>query len=113
MKLTIKSKVPLLNQMLRQHWSKRKKLKEQYHLEILSQKPQKFKGKVNVHLTRYSSRVPDPDGVAGSAKIILDAVVDAGIIEDDNMNVIENFSVNWKKCKQKEQRTEIEITEAE
>ena len=99
--------------MLRQHWSKRKKLKKQYHLEILSQKPQKFEGRVNVHLTRYSSRVPDPDGVAGSAKVILDAVVDAGIIEDDNMNVIENFSVNWKKCKQKEQRTEIEITEAE
>ena len=113
MKLTIKSKVPLLNEMLRQHWSKRKKLKEQYHLEILSQKPQKFKGKVNVHLTRYSSRVPDPDGVAGSAKIILDAVVDAGIIEDDNMRIVKNFSVDWKKCKQKEQRTEIEITEAE
>ena len=112
MKLIIKSKVPLLNQMLRQHWSKRKQLKKQYYLEILSQKPQKFKGKVNVSLTRYSSRVPDPDGVAGSAKIILDAIVDAGIIEDDNMNIVENFSVNWQKCKQNEQRTEITIEDA-
>ena len=111
MKITIKRKVPLLNEMLRQHWSKRKKLKEQYHLEILSQKPQKFKGRVNVCLTRYSSSVPDPDGVAGSAKMILDAVVDAGIIEDDNMNVINNFSVSWRKCRRAEQRTEIEITD--
>ena len=113
MKLTIKRKVPLLNQMLRQHWSKRKKLKEQYHLEILSQKPQKFKGRVNVHLTRYSSRVPDPDGVAGSAKNLLDALVDAGIIEDDNMNIIKAFSVDWCKSKQKDQRTEIIIESAE
>lgn len=111
MKLTIQGKVPLLNEMLRQHWSKRKKLKEKYHLEILSQNPQKFKGKVNVSLTRYSSRVPDPDGVAGSAKMILDAIVDAGIIEDDNMNIVKNFTVNWKKCKRKERRTEIEINE--
>lgn len=111
MKLTIQGKVPLLNEMLRQHWSKRKKLKEKYHLEILSQNPRKFKGKVNVSLTRYSSRVPDPDGVAGSAKMILDAIVDAGIIEDDNMNIVESFTVNWKKCKRKERRTEIEINE--
>lgn len=113
MKIIIQGKVPLLNEMLRQHWSKRTELKKQYHLEILSQKPEKFKGKVNVHLTRYSSRVPDPDGVAGSAKTLLDAIVDAGIIEDDNMNIVENFTVSWEKCKRKERRTEIEITEWE
>ena len=111
MKITIEGKVPLLNQMLRQHWNKRKELKEKYYYEILSQKPRKFEGKVNIHLTRFSSRVPDPDGVAGSAKMILDAIVDAGIIEDDNMKIVENFTVNWKKCKRKDKRTEIEIHE--
>ena len=113
MKLTIKSKVPLLNEMLRQHWSKRKKLKEQYHLEILSQKPQKFKGKVNVHLTRYSSRVPDPDGIAGGSKPLLDALVDAKVIEDDNIRIVKKFSVDWCKCKRSEQRTEVIIESAE
>lgn len=111
MKFVIEGKVPLLNQMLRQHWSKRTELKKQYRLEILSQKPEKIEGKVSVHLTRFSSRVPDPDGVAGSAKMILDAIVDAGIIEDDNMGIIKDFTVSWEKCKRKERRTEIEINE--
>ena len=109
MELAINERTPLLNELLREHWSKRKKRKQRYHLEILSQNPQKFKGKVNVHITRYSSAVPDPDGVAGGAKDILDAIVDAGIIEDDNMGVVQNFSVDWKKSKQKDQRTEIVI----
>ena len=109
MKLIINERTPLLNQMLREHWSKRKERKDRYHLEILSQKPRKFKGKVNVRITRYSSAVPDPDGIAGGSKDILDAIVDAGVISDDNMKVIQDFSVNWKKCKRKEQRTEIEI----
>ena len=113
MKIVINERTPLLNQMLREHWSKRKERKQRYHFEILSQKPRKFKGKVNVRITRYSSAVPDPDGVAGGSKDILDALVDAGVISDDNMKVIQDFSVNWKKCKRKEQRTEIEITQWE
>ena len=111
MKLIINERTPLLNQMLREHFRRRKERKERYHLEILSQNPRKFKGKVNVRITRFSSRVPDPDGIAGGAKDILDAIVDAGVISDDNMKVVQDFSVNWKKCKQKEQRTEIEIHE--
>ena len=112
MKIVINERTPLLNEMLREHWSNRKERKQRYHLEILSQKPRKFKGKVNVRITRYSSAVPDPDGIAGGSKDILDALVDAGVISDDNMRIIQDFSVNWKKCKQKEQRTEIEIEQA-
>ena len=113
MKLIINERTPLLNEMLREHFRRRKERKERYHLEILSQNPQKFKGKVNVRITRYSSAVPDPDGVAGGSKDILDALVDAGVISDDNMRIVKNFSVDWCKCKRSEQRTEIVIESAE
>src|SRR5690554_5981159 len=116
MKITIKGNVPMLNGsngLIRMHWSKRKKLKRDYHIEILSQKPRKFKGRVNVRITRYSSAVPDPDNVGASFKLIGDALVDAGVIQDDNMGIIKDFSVSWEKSSNKEQRTEIDITQWE
>ena len=115
MKIIIKGVVPMLNGkdgMLRGHWSKRKKLKDQYYYEILSQKPDKFEGKVKICLTRYGMSVPDPDNVGASGKLILDALVMAKVIQDDSMDIVTDYTVKFCKCKRKEQRTEVSIEPA-
>lgn len=54
--------------------------------------------KAKVTLTRYSSGTPDFDGLVGSFKHVLDALVGAGLLIDDNPKVIGQPTYLFKKC---------------
>lgn len=41
-----------------------------------------------IHMVRYSSSPPDVDGLYGSFKLVLDALVNTGLIPDDDPSVV-------------------------
>lgn len=49
-------------------------------------------------LTRHSSICPDADGLVASFKPVIDGLVKAGVLIDDNMDVIGMPSYLWKKA---------------
>lgn len=56
--------------------------------QVWMRKPVSPLKKASVTLTRCSSTSPDYDGLVGSFKFPLDALVKCGILEDDNPKVI-------------------------
>ena len=63
-------------------------------------------------ITRYSTKTLDVDNLAGGCKPLIDQIRYAKLIPDDNPESVE-ITFNQVKVKaQKEQRTEIRITQA-
>lgn len=58
--------------------------------------------KARVHLVRCSPRQCDYDGLVGSGKAILDALVHHGVLVDDSPEFIQS-TYEWKKTPTKEQ----------
>ncbi len=52
--------------------------------------------KANITLVRHSYRMLDYDGCVGSMKPVVDALVEVGILEDDNWNVTGKWNVDQK-----------------
>lgn len=76
----------------------RKSKKKTYSWLFLAQTPVKFKGKVKVRIIRsYKGTPMDFDNLVSTSKIPLDALVMAGIIEDDSMKII--GQPDYKQCK--------------
>jgi len=96
---------PSQNQLLRMHWARRSKLKKEYAWLICADKQRLAWIADNGHATKYHVTItrrscgvePDPDNLKASAKLILDALVDAAIIPDDNPHVI-TLGVYWQKA---------------
>lgn len=100
--------------LIREHYHAKRKRKERYMWLIRQQKPKKHKGKVVLTYTRQCVRKMDWDNLAASFKLFGDALVDLGIIEDDNPDVIVEFNPRWKKAKgYKTEKTIIEIKDAD
>lgn len=116
MKLTIDRLQKSLNVLLRQHWTKFQK--EQEVFDILVHKEYKerygrlnFKGKrVKVSYTLFFKDRQRRDYSNYSQKMIDDSLVRAGIIDDDNSEVIVEESVRIRYDKGNP-RTEVEIFE--
>ncbi len=86
------------NGLLRAHWSARKKKKESWSWLFLAQTHVRFKGKVNITITRsYKTTKMDYDNLVSTGKVPLDALVKAGIIEDDNSKIIERIDYRQAK----------------
>jgi hypothetical protein len=94
--------VPGINRLLRMHWAVRKKLqislvaviKEQYDCSLIE-------APVIVEYTRRSVRLMDWDNAAGSFKLIGDALVQCGILSDDNPKVITEFRVDQERVRKR------------
>lgn len=92
---TIPEVAPSLNKVLRTHWSDVRRLKAYWArliwLERLERRadmhPPFVKAKVSI--VRQSLKQLDTDNLYGSAKVILDALVSNGVIEDDSPDHIE------------------------
>tara|TARA_R100001594_G_scaffold143374_1_gene191256 strand:- start:149 stop:451 length:303 start_codon:yes stop_codon:yes gene_type:complete len=87
------------------HWAVRKKLQNNLADELSAEYPTDLiDGPVEVHYTRKSIRLMDWDNAAGSFKLVGDALVNIGILEDDNPKVIKEFYVKQervpKRCQQ-------------
>lgn len=72
-------------------------------------RPKKPLAKAKITLTRHSSTCPDYDNLASSWKGAIDGLVMAGIIIDDNMNVIGMPDFRWEKAKPKEGHVTIKV----
>lgn len=77
----------LPNRLLGQHWRTRHNEKDRWLIQIgchvLGRKPKRPLGRAHLRLTRHSSKAPDPDGLAGSWKYVIDALVNTGVLAGD------------------------------
>ena len=90
--------LPGINRLLRMHWAVRKKLQAALVQHIQDNYDcQPIEGPVIVEYTRRSIRLMDWDNACGSFKLLGDALVQCGILEDDNPSVIAEFNPDQEK----------------
>jgi hypothetical protein len=94
------------NRLLTAHWSaaykEKKKVLHLVNLSTIGKRPKEPLEKATLYLARHSSRAPDYDGMTGSFKYVIDALVSLKILKNDNMEVIGSPIYQWVKAKQKE-----------
>lgn len=115
--------IPILPPMTNTHMSKdwrtqafaKKKLRDQLAIIFLGHKnrrgiksPLKY---ADVILTRCSSVRPDYDGLVSSGKHILDALQQAGVLENDRHENIGVPLYRWEKAPRGKGVTRIQVTE--
>lgn len=66
--------------------------------------------KAIIKVTRLSSVTPDFDGLVGSSKWIIDALVDMKVIIDDNMKVVIP-EYTWEKAKPGSGKVRVFVSE--
>lgn len=94
---------PTLNNQInlaRSHWSKSSSVKKEWtnKIALLSRNKTQFTGKVWLEFTWYvKSFARDADNISASAKYIMDGLVKAGIIKNDNLTIIQSPVVHWYK----------------
>ena len=116
-KLIIPGELPTMNEIINKsktHWAEYRKMKESYD-EIVSfyatQQRIKFFKSVKLEITYYrKDKRTDPDNIVVAKKIILDGLVQAGVLEDDNWSIVKGFKESWEVDK-KSPRTEIILKE--
>ncbi len=76
--------------LMRMHWSKKKKIKEQLTWLILAQSRARHPGRVRLSYHRnYKARPMDQfDNLPASMKIWVDSIIAAGLIADDSPDFI-------------------------
>ena len=74
-------------------------------------RPIKPLNRARLKLIRYSSAMPDYDGLVFSFKPVIDSLKLAGIISDDSWKCIGKIDCDWIRCSRKEQRISIEVFE--
>ena len=111
--ITIFELPPMMNQLIRMNRWKYGELRDKWEWLIRAEKPAKHTGRVNIRLTRVSTRTPDPDNVAASFKFIGDALESLGVIADDSFNTIVDLTARWEKADSMDgQGVKIEIEDA-
>jgi hypothetical protein len=64
------------------------------HFECLGKMPKKPLMKAHLTITRHSHRTLDFDGLVGSMKPLVDALVSCGVLSDDSWKVLGPWSVH-------------------
>jgi len=103
------------NQLNRRHYRAFTKEKN-YWLRLVGfavcrTRPKKPLKKATVACTRYSSVAPDYDGLVGSFKFVMDALVACRVLSDDSMKVIGMPDFRWQHCPGKEGKIKIVVKE--
>lgn len=87
---------PSLNRLMRMHWSARRRVLKKWEWIVYAEVYRiggpvalKYHGKVRVQIMRRSNHRLDPDNLHGAAKLVLDALKTAKVIEDDSPAHIE------------------------
>jgi Holliday junction resolvase RusA-like endonuclease len=99
------------------HWAKRYKEAMRWKNLVMTQcLLKKIQGavltKCQLELKRFSSKEPDFDGMVGSWKHVIDALVQCQAIIDDKPSVIGSPIFLWEKVKPKEGRIGVKIYKA-
>lgn len=135
---TLPRPTPLLNVTLRQHWSRRRKAQQALAWEVRAalgnQRPAQPFARARVRVERYSVGSPDPDGMVGGLKALLDCLLPPGepkvikrpgkppkrvyphptglsVIADDNPACLVLEPVAIRVSRREEQRTVVRIEE--
>jgi len=97
--------------LLRLHWTKREKIKQKFMWLIKMKKIPKLPGKVTLVMYNYATHLMDWDNLAGRLKIVGDAMVGLGLLEDDSPELIIDFDMKQEKVhKLKDVRIEFIFT---
>src|SRR5690606_35743815 len=78
-------------------------------LKTNRQRPDYPLEKAELTLTRYSSIEPDFDGLCGSFKAVLDALVKLGVLKDDKPSNIGQPSYKWEKVNPNSGKIKVRI----
>jgi hypothetical protein len=109
---TIHELPKLPNRMLGSHWRTRSSHAKKWH-KLVAQwlvGSQPNLAKARIKLVRRSPRSCDYDGLVGSFKPLLDALVKCGVIQDDTMEHID-CEYRWEKCAGKHQHVFVSVYE--
>lgn len=103
-----------INQSARKHWAIQAKEARLWRGLVegkvtLSMRPKYPLKKAKLKLTRHSSNRPDFDGLVSSCKHIIDGLIDANVIEDDNYDIIGMPEFAWVKAARGAGFIEIEV----
>lgn len=107
---------PSLNQMQRMHWARRKQIRDLWAEEIAvaameAGRPRFRRAQILLRLFYRTNRRRDLDNaIGGPAKVILDGLKDAGVIEDDNVRAV-RLMPPVIDVDRNNPRVEIELTE--
>lgn len=89
-----------LNRSLNAHYMKRYKTNLGWDWTIaalcLGQVPEKPLTRARIKIVRHFYRMLDYDGLVGSMKPVVDALVTAGVLESDSWNVLHIWDVDQK-----------------
>ncbi|WP_431860078.1 hypothetical protein [Azospirillum sp.] len=120
---TLSAPTKLLNQLLRMHWSKRRKHQQalSWEVKILTsgKRPAVPFARAKVRVERHSLREPDVDGMIGGFKHLLDCLLPhsdrhpngLGIIADDNPRCLQLEPVSVLVKHRADQKTVVLIEE--
>lgn len=100
----LRLEIPMLpdstNVALRSHWRKQrakgKRWDHYIRLECLKRMPAAPLVSARIEITRHAHRMLDFDGLVGSIKPVVDAIVSAGILADDSWKVTGAWKVDQK-----------------
>lgn len=100
---TIDDLPKLTNRINNLHWRGRQKLSKYWHQRVAYAvalwRPKAPLPKATLRCERFSSVAPDYDGLVGSFKYVIDALVVCGVLEDDSLAHIRIPEFSWQKCK--------------
>lgn len=111
----------LLNPLLRLHWAKRRAYQKGIAAEIFALTPQyracEPMRRARVTITRYSTQLPDADGLVGGMKPVIDCLLarsdrhpdGLGFLVDDGPAHMEMSVSSVRVSKQAQQRTNVLI----
>lgn len=102
-RFTIFQLTPSLNQLLRMHYRKRKRLKDSFLWEIkanlfeqdLEIEPSPPKRRLSV--VSYRKKLLDQDNYIGGLKLLIDSLVDLGLVSDDSPEFLELERLEQRK----------------
>lgn len=87
-----------LNKKLRSHWGKNHKENREWDnvifFALLRKLPPSPLTKAHLKITRHHYRTLDFDGLVGSLKPVVDALVSCGVLKDDSWNVLHAWEID-------------------
>lgn len=87
-----------LNKKLRKHWTKNHRENNLWdtliYQKVFRQLPPTPLKRAKLRIVKHFWRTMDFDGFVGSLKPVVDALVTAGVIEDDSWKVLQAWEVN-------------------
>ena len=107
----------LPNQLLGQKWFIRSRHASRWKAligtQVMGLIPEQPLAKAKLTLTRISSREPDYDGLVGSFKAVIDALVDCRVLSGDTMKIIGKPTYDWIKGSPKQGMIRVKVEQDE